>query len=212
MANSANKELVIIGAGGHARVVADTVIAMGISLKGIIDIEYHGQKEEIMGCPVLGGLEFIEQLEPAEAALAIAVGDNTQRSHYYTLFKQKGFSFPPLIHPTAVVSKFSYISDGTFINAGAIINSGAKIGQNCIINSGSIIEHEVSLGMHCHICPGVKIGGRVVVGDNSFIGIGTSIIDYIKVGSNVIVGAGSVIIKNIEPSCSYAGVPGKKIK
>ncbi|MCP3898949.1 MAG: acetyltransferase [Desulfobacteraceae bacterium] len=207
-----DKEFVIIGAGGHARVIVDTLLTMGFSLKGIVDVEYSGQKEKIMGYPVLGGLEFVEKFNPDEIVLSIAIGDNTQRRFQYDSFKQKGFFFPSMVHPAAIVSESSHISDGVFINAGAIINSNARIGENCIINTGSIIEHEVTIGEHCHICPGAKIAGRVNIGNNSFIGIGANIIDYIKIGHDVVVGAGSVIIDDIASESTYVGVPGRKIK
>jgi UDP-perosamine 4-acetyltransferase len=207
-----DKEFIIIGAGGHARVVADTILVKGYGLKGIVDVEYSGQKEKIMGCSVLGGIDFIDQFDPEKVALSIAIGDNTQRSFYYNFFMQKGFIFPQLIHPAAIVSEFSHISDGVFINAGVIINSNAKIGKNCIINTGSIIEHEVIVDKHCHICPGVKIAGRVTIGNNSFIGMGANIIDSITIGHNVVIGSGSVIIKDIKPHSTYVGVPGRIIK
>lgn len=207
-----DRTFIIIGAGGHARVVADNILANGFTLKGIVDVEYSGQKEKIMGYPVLGGLDYVEQFDPSEIVLSISIGNNTRRSFYYEFFREKGFFFPPLIHPAAIVSEFSHISDGALINAGAVINAGAEIGENCIVNTSSIIEHEVSLGKYCHVCPGAKIAGRVSIGNNSFIGMGANIIDYIKIGSNVVIGAGSVIIKDIASKSTYAGVPGRKIK
>ena len=206
------RELLIVGAGGHSRVVIDTAILLGNPIKGVVDIGYHNQKECIMGVPIVGGLDYLELLDPSETDLVVAIGDNQKRSLYYNSFKQKGFSFPDMIHPTAIVSKFSYTGGGVFINAGAIVNSKVKIGQNTIINTGSIIEHEVMIGSHCHICPGVKIGGRVVLKDNCFVGIGTSIIDYLKIGHGAVIGAGSVIVNDIEPESTYVGVPGNRIK
>jgi sugar O-acyltransferase (sialic acid O-acetyltransferase NeuD family) len=207
-----DQEYIIIGAGGHARVIADTILALSKPLKGIVDVGYSGQKENILGCPVLGGIDLLEQLDPADVVLSMAIGDNNQRQHYYDFCKQNGFFFPSIIHPSAIVSEFSHVSEGVFINAGAIINSYAKIGENCIVNTASIIEHEVTLGKNCHVCPGAKIAGRVTIGNNSFIGIGASIIDYIKIGQDVVIGAGSVIIEDIESKSTYVGVPGRKIK
>jgi len=207
-----NKEFIIIGAGGHARVIADAILTLGYTLQGFVDLEYTGQKEEILGLPVLGGLEFLDQSNPSDIALAIAIGENTKRSYYYDFFMKKGFFFPSLLHPEAIISDFSHIGGGVFINAGAVVNAEVRISNNCIINTGSIIDHEVVIGENCHICPGAKIAGRVIIGNNSFIGTGANIIDYIKIGHDVVIGAGSVIVKDAQSESTYVGVPGRKIK
>jgi len=205
-------ELVIIGAGGHGRVVVEAARLSGFQLGGIIDTDFSGQKENILGCPVIGGIKSLNELSHENISVFVAVGDSLKRAKYFLMAKEKGFSLPAVVHPTAFISEHSTIGSGAFINTAAIINTGAEIGENSIINSGSIIEHEVVVGKHSHVCPGVKIGGRVIIGENSFIGIGTNVIDYIKIGNNVTIGAGSVIIDNVESNSTIVGVPGRKIK
>jgi sugar O-acyltransferase (sialic acid O-acetyltransferase NeuD family) len=205
-------DIVIIGAGGHARVVADAARAAGFRLKGIVDINYRGQVEEILGCQVVGGPDLLNEFEPGKTAVAVAIGDCSQRADEYARVRDMGFCLPPVIHPTAMISPYARIGDGCFVNTGAVINAEAEIGENTIINSAAIIEHEVIIGKHCHICPGVKIGGRTAIGDHVFIGIGSSVIDYIKIGHDVIVGAGSVITKDVDPETTVVGAPGKRIK
>ena len=205
-------KLIIIGAGGHARVVVDAAREAGYLLLGIIDTDYRGQKEYILGCQVIGDFDALSNFDPAETVVAIAIGNNQKRADYSHRVKGLGFLAPKIIHPTAIISNQASISDGTFVNTGAIINAGAEISGNTIINSGVIIEHEVVIGKNCHICPGVKIGGRTKVGDNTVVGIGSSIIDYISVGYDVSIGAGSVIIHDVKSGSTVVGVPGKPIK
>ena len=207
----ASKDLIILGAGGHARVIIDVAEETDYRLKGIIDINYKNRQEEILGYPVLGDIDILNNFDPTKTGIAVAFGDCTQRTHYFFEMQKSGYLLPSLIHPTAIISKHAAIGVGVFINAGTIMNSKATVGDNTIINTGAIIEHEVTVGAHSHICPGVKIGGRVSIGDNTFIGIGTSIKNYVKVGDNVVIGAGSVVINNVESNSTIAGIPGKPI-
>jgi sugar O-acyltransferase (sialic acid O-acetyltransferase NeuD family) len=205
------KKIIIIGSGGHSRVVIDTLETLGSNIFGIIDINYKGQKEKIFNYKIIGDMTIIDNLNPKNYNIILAIGDNNKREKYFSELLYKGFTIPTIIHPTAILSKKIIIGNGVFINSGVILNAGVEIADNTIINTGSIIEHEVNIKQNSHICPGVKIGGRATVGKNTFIGIGSSIKDYIKIGDNVKVGAGSVIIDNIKKGLTVVGVPGKEI-
>ena len=205
------KKIIIIGSGGHSRVVIDTIENIGFNIFGIIDINYKSQKEKIFNYKIIGDITIVESLNPKNYDIVLAIGDNNKREEYFSKLLYKGFTIPTIIHPTAILSKKVIIGNGVFINSGAIINAGVEIADNTIINTGSIIEHEVKIKENCHICPGVKIGGRVSIGKNTFIGIVSSIKDYIQIGDNVKVGAGSVIINNIKKGLTVVGVPGKEI-
>ncbi len=206
------KELIVFGAGGHARAIIDAAENIGFHIHGIIDVDYKNQNEKILNYPVLGNFAVLDKFDPVDTGIAIAIGDGYQRAEYFNKIQKLGFSFPFIIHPTAIISKHVKIGKGVFINAGVIINAKVDIGDNTIINTGVIIEHEVAVGKHCHICPGVKIGGRVTIGDHTFVGIGSSVIDYTKIQGDVTIGAGSVIIRDIESNSTVVGVPGKRIK
>ncbi len=206
------KNIIIIGAGGHARVVIDTAEQLNFQIKGIIDIDFKKQDERILDYPVLGDFSVLQKFDPVNTTTIVAVGDTEKRAHYFHLLVKLGFSLETLIHPTAIVSKHAKIGKGVFVNVAAIINPAAIIKDNVIINTGAIIDHETEIGEHCHIGPGVKIAGRVKIGHHSFIGIGTTIIDRITIGENVIIGAGTVVINNIQPHSTVVGVPGKRIK
>jgi len=193
-------------------VIIDTAKRLGLNILGIIDINYNGNKEEILEVPVIGGISTLNELDPKNVSVNVSIGDNLIRAKYFRMAKAKGFSTPSIISPTAFISEYVKINDGSFINTAAVINTGAVIGENTIINTGAIIEHEVVIGKHCHLCPGVKIGGRVTIGDGAFIGIGTSVINSVSVGNYAIVGAGSVIIGDVESHSKVVGVSGKKVK
>jgi len=207
-----SRKLIVIGAGGHARIVIDTAEDIGYKIYGIIDIYYKGQEEIILNYPVLGDFSFLNDLDPNKFILALSIGDNSERATYFKKSLKSDFQVATIIHPTAIVSKNAEIDSGVFIGSGAIINAKAKIGKNTIVNTGAIIEHEVEIGNHSHIGPGSRIAGRVRIGEQTFVGIGTSIIDKITIGEKVIIGVGSVILNDIEPNSTVVGIPGKKIK
>jgi UDP-perosamine 4-acetyltransferase len=206
------EKLIIIGAGGHTRVVIDIAELLGYEIKGIIDINYQNQNEKILTYPVIGNINILGKYDPREVNIFISIGDSKVRYNYYNKVKEIGFNIPTLIHPTAIISKHVIIGEGSLINAGVIINSKVKIGCNTIINTGSIIDHETIINDNVHVAPGCKIAGRVYIDDFSFIGIGTCIVDKIKIGKSVIVGAGTVVINDIDSGDIVAGIPGKSIK
>lgn len=206
------KPFIVIGAGGHARVVIDALRSIEASIAGVLDIAYDGEREDILGSPVLGGLDVLAEYPPGAVWLAIAVGDNIERRAIFDRYGGDGYEFPPVIHVQAVVSDTARLGSGSFVNVGAIVNARVRIGENCIVNTGSILDHETVLGDHSHVAPGVRVAGRVTIGGATFVGIGTSIIDGVRIGDGVIVGAGSVVIDDLESGFTYAGVPARRIR
>ena len=203
-------ELVVIGSGGHSRVVVDTARTAGYKLIGIIDINYTGKKETILNVPVIGGIQTLDEINPKKVSVFIAIGENSKRAEQFYKTQARGFKIPSVIHPTAFISEHSVIGNGTLVNTASIINSEAVIGENCIINSGAIVEHEVIVGNHCHLCPGTNIGGQVKIGNESFIGIGARVINNIHIGTKSTIGAGSVIIDDVASNAKVVGVPGRE--
>jgi len=201
-----SKNLIIIGAGGHARVVIDAAIKAEYSILGIIDVNFTGSPEKIMGYDVIGDYSVLTNYPKDSTCVFIAIGENSQREKFFNKVIEDGFNIPVIIHPTAIISDNMEIDGGSFVNAGAIINAKAQIMTGSIINTGAIIDHEVIIGKFCHIAPGVCISGRTKVGNHSFIGTGASVIDKISIGNNVIIGAGSIIIKDIESETKVVGV------
>ena len=209
MVHKKNKKLIIVGAGGHARVIIETALLQGYFIEGIVDINFRGKPENILDVPIIGGFKKLYNFSSLDCHVFIAIGDNKIRAKYFILAKKKGFFLPPLQHPWSKISQFAKINSGVFINMGAMINSLAIINNNTIINTGAIVDHETEIGENCHIAPGVKISGRCKIGDNTFIGIGSSVKDKIYIGNNCIIGAGSVVVSNIPDNSLAYGIPAK---
>lgn len=208
------KKIVLIGAGGHCKVIID--IIKSTNEYDVIGITDKITKGTLLSIPIIGNDNLLQQIYNEGIQYAfISIGSLNNlniRNNIYKKLKNIGFNIPVLIHKTAVVSPFSHIQEGTCVMAGAIVNPGANIGKNCIINSGSIIEHDCKIGDNTHISPNVSIAGGVNVGFNTHIGIGSSIIQGKIVGDNVTVGAGAVVIDNIADNSLAVGIPAKVIK
>jgi len=196
------KQIVLIGGGGHARVLIDLISVMGVyEIAGIMDNQLEPGLE-ILSVPVLGGDDLLPALIARGIhAACIAVGsikDNSKRRDLFKMIKDLGMDIPELIHPGAVVSALSTsISEGAQVMAGAVIQAGSRIGENSIINSGAVIEHDCTIGRNVHICPGAVICGGNVIGDNSFIGAGATVIQSLEIGRDSVVGAGALVYRSL---------------
>lgn len=200
------KNLLVIGSGGHARTILEIALLNKYEVVGVIDVNYQGKEETILGTPVIGNLDQLTNYNTAETSVFIALGDNVEREEVMERVADSGYQLPSLVHPTAVVSESAEIGNGTAVCAGVILNPLAKIGRGVIINTGSIVDHETHIDDFVHIAPGVNIAGRVQIGRRSFVGIGSSVIDKITVGKDVVIGAGTVVLKNISDGAKVVGV------
>ncbi|MCH5139124.1 acetyltransferase, partial [Clostridiaceae bacterium UIB06] len=206
------KKVVLIGAGGHCKVIIDIIKSTNeYEIVGITNKSYN---EDVLNVPVIGDDNVLDKLYNDGVKYAFicigALNNINIRNRIYKKLKNIGFNLPVLIHKTAVVSTFSHIAEGTCIMAGTIINPGVHIEKNCIINTGAIIEHDCFIGYNTHISPKVALAGGVKVGFNTHIGIGSSVIQNIEIGNNVTIGAGAVVINNIHDSVLAVGVPAKE--
>lgn len=202
-----SKSVVIIGASGHGKVIADTVLKSGDKVVGFLD---DGVKKgtQIVGFSVLGKTEDYKNY--ADCEFVIAIGDSYIREKIANELPVKWYT---AIHPTAVISSLDVeIGEGTVVMANAVINSSAKIGKHCIINTGAIVEHDNVLEDYVHLSPNVVLSGIVKVGKSTHIGAGSCTKQVLNIASDCVFGAGSVIVKDITESGTYAGVPVKKIK
>lgn len=203
------KAVIIIGASGHGKVIADIIKKSKDEIIGFLDDDPDIGKE-FMGFPVLGAiLNYKKYIDKAE--FIIAIGNAYVRKRISErLIEVKWYT---AIHPTAVISEFDVtIGEGTVIMANAVINAGAKIGKHCIVNSSSVVEHDNFIENYSHISVGAKLAGTVFVGELSWIGIGACVCNDVKICQNCMVGAGAVVINDIEESGTYVGVPVKKKK
>ncbi|KJS15919.1 MAG: sugar acetyltransferase [Peptococcaceae bacterium BRH_c4b] len=209
-----NMPLIIIGGGGHARVLIDTLLLCGLTMLGVTDTDRSKWGASILGVPVLGDDSIIDDF-PADKICLVnglgMVGMSSAREGIYRLFKNKGYNFVNIVHPSAVMAGDVKLSEGVQIMAGSIIQTGASIGCNTIVNSGVIVEHDCSIGSFVHLATGVTLCGGVNIGDKSFIGAGTTIIQGLSVGSSAKVGAGSVVIRDLPDSVTAVGIPAKVV-
>lgn len=205
-------KLVIVGAGGHARVLAEIVqLSGGWQLAGFTDTDPKLKDTRVLNAPVLGTDEILEGLRSQGIEkFVIGVGstkNNGQRSMLYRKVLQVGLEPVSLIHPSAILSPSAEVGRGTVILARAVLNSGAKIGENVIVNTGAIIEHDCVIGDHCHVASGACLSGGVRVGPKSFIGAGATVIQNIRIGRACLIGAGAAVVCDIPDLAQAFGVP-----
>lgn len=204
-----HKKVVIIGAGGHAKVIADIIEKSGDEIIGFLDDKIDKGKVIIKNYKVIGDLNnrFPLAIANPDYEFITAIGDNKKRRE---VSKSPNLKFYTAIHPSAQIGLEVEIQEGTVIMANACINSSAKIGKHCIINTGAIIEHDNTIEDYVHISPNSALGGTVKIGENTHIGIGSIIRNNITICNNCIIGAGAVVVKNIEEEGTYVGVPARK--
>ncbi len=205
-----NKHLLILGAGGHGKVVADCALACGWQEIAFLDDRYP-ELTEIGHWPVIGKIDFSSIDKNLYPSLALGVGNNQLRSQWLKEGQNRGFEFPSVVHPCAVVSSFARIGEGAVIFANAVVNVDAVIGSAVIINTAAVIEHDCVVAEACHISPTACIAGGVSIGSHTWIGMGVMVIPCINVGSNVIVGAGAVVIADIVDGKAVVGIPAKEM-
>ena len=203
-----SKKLIIIGCGGHAKVVTDIAIKCGYENIGYLDD--FPSSDTFMGFPVLGKIDDAVKFHSSD--FFVAIGDAKIRKKIHNEFTQKGFNIVTLIHPMAVVASDVNIGEGTVVMAGAVINPSTEIGQGCIINTCSSVDHDCTISSFAHISIGAHIAGTVNIGANTLVGAGVTVSNNIDVVADCLIGAGAVVVKSLTETGTYIGVPAKKIK
>lgn len=205
-----NPQVILIGAGGHARVLLESLSLSAITLSGFVAPTSEGSR--LSGVPYLGTDVYLESLDPSTVQLVNGIGSvkaPQAREKLFTALSSAGFSFVTVVDPRAVVSPSAKIADGAQVLVGAIIGAGAEIGANAIINSGAIVDHDSLVGAHSHISPGAVLAGDVTVGSVAHIGLGSRVIQGVTVGDGATVGAGAVVIGDVAPGTTVVGIPAR---
>lgn len=195
--------LVIIGAGGHGKVVAD--IAMKNLYSNIFYVD-DIVKGSCMGISIIGTSTILDKLNDDNTDFIIAVGNNERRKE---IAQKYDLNWVTLVHPSAHVGINVKLGIGTVIMAGAVINPCTTIGNHCIINTCAVVEHDNILNDYVHISPNVALGGTVCVGEATHVGIGATVKNNVNICSNCIIGAGAVVVDNLNISGIYIGLPAK---
>lgn len=205
-----SKEIIVLGAGGHAKVCIDILRTMGHTIHCCIGRVRVG---DCLGLPVLEDENICSSLFYSGYHLAfIAIGDNRIRAEVASKLEGIGFAIVKAISPHASVSEGADIGKGVAVMPGAVINSGSIIDDFAIVNTCASVDHDCKVGKFSHIAPGSRLTGNVNVGNYAFIGSGSVVIPGIVIGQGAIIGAGSVVLRNIESEAIVAGVPSKSIR
>lgn len=209
-----NKPVIILGGGGHAKVLVDTLLNASVEIKGIIDPNPQLAKTFILGVPVLGNDDIINDYQPEEIRLVNGIGSvgvPTRRHGLFARFTKAGYRFATVIHPSVVIASDVVLGEGTQVMAGVVVQPGCCIGRNAIINTRVTIDHDCTIGDHVHIAPGGTLSGGVMVGDSCHIGTAATVIQGISIGAESIVGAGAVVVQDVTGGTTVVGVPAKVV-
>lgn len=197
---TATRDVILLGAGGHAKVLLDALMLADIVVKGIVDPVLAGTSTLWRGIPVVGNDDDLLKLKPGQVILVNGTGSlpsNSLRQRLFSRFTEAGFEFMNVVHPSALIGAGVELAEGVQVMAGAIIQADTTIGKNSIINTGALVDHDCAIGRDVHIAPGVVISGGVRIGNGAHIGTGASIIQGVAIGEGAVVGAGTVVVKNV---------------
>ncbi len=204
--------VIVIGRGGHAKVLVSTLLLCRRNILGFVDLNPTASPLLEISC--LGSDAAVLLHVPGDVRLVNGVcstGSTVSHQEIYDRLTHEGYCFATVIHPSAIVAPEVQIKDGVQIMAGAILQSGSSVGSNAIVNTGAIIDHDCVVGAHAHIAPGAVLSGGVRVDSGAHVGAGACIIQGVSIGAGSVVGAGAVVIKDVSPGVTAVGVPAKTI-
>ena len=199
------KKLILIGAGGYAKSVLDSLDIYNYNFVGFIDDYKEGTH---LGYPIITN-DILNLKDPSDFYYFISIGDNEKRKYWYNILKYNNLSVINIVDSSAIVSKNTTIGEGCFIGKMAIINSGVSIGNNCIVNTKALVEHGCHIGNNVNISTNSVLNGDVKIEHDVFVGSCSVINGQLKIGSGSIIGSGSVVIKDVQLNTTVVGVPAK---
>ncbi len=207
------KPLVVVGIGGHARVVLDAIERHGdYRVLGLLaDPKTRGDAQHAYGYPILGGVEVLSRPDTPRRAV-VALGSGRARESWFSKLEQNDFDIVPIVHPAAHVGRDVALGAGAVVLAGAVINSGVTLGRGVLVRAGSTLDHNCLLEDFAHVAPGAHLAGDVRIGPRSHIGIGACVVPGIQIGADVLVGAGAVVTQSVPPGHTVVGTPGRTMR
>ncbi|MCI3181570.1 transferase [Caulobacter sp. CCUG 60055] len=203
--------ILVVGAGGYGRCVADAAILAGYEVLAFVDRE-PAPGLELFGKPVVDERAVLDG-RFSDAAVVVAVGDNCLRERIVTRFSEaRNCLFPSIIHPRAVVSSSAAIGPGTVVLGGSVVSASASIGQHCSLYPNSVTEHEADLGDFVTLAPAAALGGKVSLGARTFVGLGAVVRHNISLGEDCVVGAGATVLSDVPARQIVVGTPAKLLR
>jgi UDP-perosamine 4-acetyltransferase len=205
--------LILIGAGGHARVLLDALELAGAKVIGLLDADASLAGHKVMGYAVLGGDEVLQRHAPGSVELVNAIGsvDSMRlRKSVYDKLRAAGHVFVGVFHPRATLSRHAVAAGGVQLMAGAVIQAGARLGEDTIVNTGATVDHDCVVGAHVHIAPGATLSGNVQVGDETHVGAGATVIQGVRIGAGCTVAAGAVVVRDVRDGTRVKGLPARE--
>jgi sugar O-acyltransferase (sialic acid O-acetyltransferase NeuD family) len=201
--------LLVWGASGHGKVVADVAELCGYTVTGFVDDDPAKIGRPFMGLPVLAESELGGT--DAGAALALGIGDNGHRAAAFARARTTGRRLPALVHPSAVIARSARLGDATLVCAGAVVNPAAVVGIAVIINTSAVVEHDCVVGDFAHVSPGAVLGGAAAVGRGAHVGAGSVVLPRRAVGTDATLGAGAVATADVPAGAVVVGVPARPL-
>ena len=211
---NSNLPILIIGGGGHSKVLVDILKLQNLTILGISDLHRSKLGKKVLEIPIIGDDSIILKYSPNDVQLANGIGavlNNDNRKRIFKYFKKLNFSFVKCIHPSSVISSSSHFAEGVQIMAGTVVQADTHVGKNTIINTRTSIDHDCRIGDNVHIAPGVTINGAVNIKNNVLVGAGSTVLHNLTIGENSIIGAGSVVIDDVPNNVKIVGVPARLI-
>jgi len=208
------KPLIIIGAGGHAKMISNILTESGEKILGYVDPNMEAGSN-FFGSVILGSDSSIYDYHKDEIFLVNGIGalpNDKLRWNLASKMQLKGYKFLSVIHPSSIIASNVVLGEGVQVMAGAILQTGVKVGNNSIINTGAIVDHDSFVAENCHLAPGVVCSGGVIINKKSYIGAGASIIQNIIIGENVVIASGSNIYKNVPKNVTLIQTTEEKLK
>jgi UDP-perosamine 4-acetyltransferase len=204
--------VIVVGGGGHGRVIVDALLAAGTSVAGVVDPDPAIAARLPGGVPYLGGDDVLVNVAPASVFLALGVGATGiphQRRRIFERCRKQGFRFATVVHPSAILAAGVELGEGAQVLAGAVLQTGCRLGANALVNTRALVEHDAVVEDHACVSPGALLAGGVRIEAAAFVGLGAVILQNLRVGPEAMVAAGAVVTAGVPPGARMAGVPAR---
>lgn len=203
-------DVLIVGAGGHGRVVLDILRAAGKHrVVGFLDADPALAGTRVHDVEVLGAMNLLPKLRGKARGAIVAVGDNAARAQIAGKLREAGLDLVTAIHPSAIISPTARVGANVVVAAGAVVSTDAVIADSVILNTACIIDHECQIDSAAHVCPAAALAGRVKVGELAFVGLGSRVIQCLTIGPRAVIGGGAVVIRDVPAGAKVVGVPAR---